>query len=46
MAAKSNLDLETYKLVKEAMFSCVTKDEFREFIEHKRMELKRKEKQD
>lgn len=46
MAAKNNLDLETYKLIKEAMSSCVTKEEFRKFLELKRRELNRKEKRD
>lgn len=46
MEAKNDIDLQTYRLVKEAMASYVTKEEFRRFLEFKKAELNRKGKQD
>lgn len=46
VAAKNNADLETYKLVQVAMASEVAKEEFKRYLEMKKAELKRNEKQD
>lgn len=38
--AKNNMDLETYKLAKEAMVSGASKEEFRKFLLKKKSEKK------
>ncbi|WP_240675930.1 anti-repressor SinI family protein [Ammoniphilus sp. CFH 90114] len=42
MKPKNNMDLETYRLVKEAMASEKSKEEFRQFLEKKKEEADKK----